>query len=728
MASAQKVLKRHYGYDSFREGQAEVISAILNGRDVLGVMPTGAGKSLCFQIPAIILPGITLIISPLISLMRDQVQALAANGIPAAYINSSLSYSQFSRAMANARAGTYKIIYAAPERLLNGDFAEFARGADISQIAVDEAHCISQWGHDFRPSYLDIPEFVEQLRARPAVTAFTATATPKVRQDILDKLGLNSPFTITTGFNRHNLYFEVKNVKRKYETLIEYLSKNDRSGIIYCASRKNVEQVADKLCADGFKAARYHAGMADAERGKAQDDFLYDRVRLIVATNAFGMGIDKSDARFVIHYNMPKNMESYYQEAGRAGRDGAPADCLLLYSRGDIVTARYLIDQGSPETRSRDYALLREMVSYCETGDCLREFILRYFGETKPIMCDNCSNCRSEGINVDVTIPAQKILSCISRLNRTGRAYGFGVISKVLQGRPDEYLNARGLDKLPTFGAMQEDSPEFIRSVFDLLRKQGYISVSDNQYHTVSAEEKANEVLRNGVKVFMKVKRAEPESAAWIGDRRRVRGNGNSFDMNPELWETLRETRRGIAEENGVPAFVVFSDASLLDMCRKHPLTEREFLDVSGVGEVKLERYGGRFLKVLKSFTRAGNTVSEPAAFNPALLKEHFVSDEGTVPISYVADRINVGLITLNQKKTSAKALNDLLESKGYLLTEQTDGGSRRRPTLKGEAAGIVWTLKTSANGLEYFQTLFDERSQKMVLELFIGEYGQAAM
>ncbi|MDR1560579.1 MAG: RecQ family ATP-dependent DNA helicase, partial [Clostridiales bacterium] len=495
MASARKVLKHYYGYDSFREGQAEVISAVMDGRDAMGVMPTGAGKSLCFQIPAIILPGITLIVSPLISLMRDQVQALTANGIPAAYINSSLTYSQSLKAMANARAGKYKIIYAAPERLLNEDFIEFAQSADISQIAVDEAHCVSQWGHDFRPSYLDIPEFAKKLPARPIMTAFTATATPKVRQDILLKLTLNSPFTLTTGFNRHNLYFEVRNAKHKYVSLTEYLSKNDGSGIIYCASRKNVEQVADKLVADGFKAAKYHAGMADGDRGKAQDDFLYDRVRLIVATNAFGMGIDKSDVRFVIHYNMPKNMESYYQEAGRSGRDGAPADCVLLYGRGDIVTARYLIDQGSPETRARDYALLREMVSYCETGDCLREFILRYFGETKPITCDNCSNCRSEGIDTDVTVPAQKILSCISRIKRTGRSYGFGVISKILQGKPDEYLSARGLDKLPTFGVMPEDSPDFIRQVMDLLRKREYISISENEYQTVSVLEKANEVL-----------------------------------------------------------------------------------------------------------------------------------------------------------------------------------------------------------------------------------------
>ena len=528
MASAQKVLKNYYGYDSFRDGQAEVISAILDGRDVMGVMPTGAGKSLCFQIPAVILPGITLIVSPLISLMRDQVQALTANGISAAYINSSLTYPQVVKAMANARAGKYKIIYIAPERLLNDDFTAFAQNADITLAAVDEAHCISQWGHDFRPSYLDIPAFIEKLRTRPILSAFTATATPKVRRDILGKLGLITPFTLTTGFNRVNLFFEVNNAKRKYAALAGYLSKNEYSGIVYCSSRKTVEQVTEKLCADGFKAVGYHAGMQDDERSKAQDDFLYDRARVIVATNAFGMGIDKSDVRFVIHYNMPKNMEGYYQEAGRAGRDGAPADCVLLYSRGDIATARYLIDNGSaPETRTRDYMLLREMISYCETGECLREFILHYFGETGPVVCDNCSNCRAKGIETDVTIPAQKILSCVNRINRSGRAFGFGVISKILQGKDDEYLIARGLDKLPTFGIMSGDALEFIRNVYDMLKKRGYIILSDDDYQTISLGEQASEVLWGGVRMHMKVKDTDfSENNAQIAKRRRMHETG----------------------------------------------------------------------------------------------------------------------------------------------------------------------------------------------------------
>jgi len=604
MVSAQKVLKQYFGYDSFREGQAEVISAVLDGRDALGVMPTGAGKSLCFQIPAIILPGMTFIISPLISLMRDQVQALVTNGVSAAYINSSLTFSQWLKAMSNAKAGRYKIIYIAPERLLNEDFLEFAQGADISLIAVDEAHCVSQWGHDFRPSYLDIPLFASKLRSRPIICALTATATPKVRWDILDKLGLNNPYSITTGFNRPNLYLEVKNITHKYEPLTQYLAKNNGSGIIYCSSRKTVEQVTDKLRADGFQAVKYHAGMEDGDRGRAQDDFLYDRARLIVATNAFGLGIDKSDVRFVIHYNMPKNIESYYQEAGRAGRDGAPADCVLLYSRGDISTARYLIDQGSPETRTRDYILLREMVSYCETGECLREFILRYFGETRPVICDNCSNCRSESADMDVTVPAQKILSCISRINRFGRQYGFGVISKILQGKADEYLSMRGLDKLPTFGVMGGESTDFIRSVFDMLKKHGYILLTDDNYQTVSVTGKAQEILLNGKKASIKVKRAEQPDGSRAEIRRQPRKNILQFEIDPDMLGKLKEVRRRIADENRVPAFVVFSDAALQDMCRKHPLTDREFLEVAGVGEVKLKRYGNQFLEALQSFPR----------------------------------------------------------------------------------------------------------------------------
>ena len=723
MASAQKVLKRYYGYDSFREGQAEVISAILDGRDSMGVMPTGAGKSLCFQIPAIILPGVTLIVSPLISLMRDQVQALIANGIPAAYINSSLTVTQVYKAMANAGAGKYKIIYVAPERLMNDEFIFFAQNADLSLLAVDEAHCISQWGHDFRPAYLDIPAFAEKLKTRPIISAFTATATPKVRRDILSKLGFINPYTFTTGFNRKNLYFEVKNIKHKYAILTDYLSKKDKSGIIYCASRKTVEQVTDKLCADGFKAARYHAGMPDEERSRAQDDFLYDRVQLIVATNAFGMGIDKSDVRFVIHYNMPKNMESYYQEAGRAGRDGAPADCILLYSRGDIITARYLIDHGgSPETRARDYMLLREMVSFCETGECLREYIMRYFGETGSVLCDNCSNCRSEGIDSDVTIPAQKILSCINRINRSGRAFGFGVISKILQGREDEYLSVRGLDKLPTFGIMPDDSADFIRSVFDQLKKRNYIILSDDDYQTVSTTEQASEVLRGGVKVNMKVKQI---GLARTGERRHSQDNESKYKVNPKLFEALREVRRDIADENRMPAFVVFSDASLLDMCQKHPLTNTELLKVSGVGEVKLHRYGERFLSVLQSFPREENTAyTEPARLNPEALREHFKTSEEAVTISVIADRINVALIMFNQKKTNAKALNDLLETKGYLITEQTEKGNRRRPTAQGQAEGITWVQKTSANGMDYFQTLFETHSQLLVLDMFLREWG----
>jgi len=720
MASAHKVLKRYFGYDSFREGQAEVISAVLDGRDALGIMPTGAGKSLCFQIPAIILPGITLIVSPLISLMRDQVQSLTAGGIPAAYINSSLTFTQAQKAMANARAGKYKIIYIAPERLMTDDFIDFAQNAGVSLIAVDEAHCISQWGHDFRPSYLDIPSFIAKLRIRPVICALTATATPKVRLDILDKLGLNEPYSITTGFNRPNLYFEVKPIGPKYEALKAYLSKNNSSGIIYCSSRKTVEQVAEKLRADGFSAAGYHAGMEDNERGRVQDDFLYDRIRLIVATNAFGLGIDKSDVRFVIHYNMPKNIESYYQEAGRAGRDGAPADCALLYSRGDISTIRYLIDQGSPETRTRDYQLLREMVSYCETGECLREFILRYFGETKPVTCGNCSNCRSDTADVDVTVAARKLLSCISRINRTGRQFGFGVISKVLRGGADDYLASRGLDKLPTFGLMAGESTDFIRTVFDMLRKQGYICLTDDNYQTVSLTDKAPEILIGGAKAYVKIKRNE----STAGGRREIQQKAKLYEVNPQLLERLKEVRRRIADENAIPAFVVFSDATLLDMCKKHPLTDMEFLRVSGVGEVKLKRYGEAFLGVLKDFPRAGSAVSqEKDKFNPDLLRANFQTRDEPVPISTVADQINVTLLTYDQKKTTAKAINDLLESEGYLITEQTERGNQRRPTPEGERIGIAWTPKISANGIGYFQTLFEKQAQEYVLDLFVRNF-----
>jgi ATP-dependent DNA helicase RecQ len=462
------ILKQYFGYDIFRPGQEELINDILAGKDVLGVMPTGAGKSLCFQVPALIMEGLTLIVSPLISLMKDQVNALNQSGAAAAYINSSLNEKQIHKALQNACNNLYKLIYVAPERLESYDFLDFARSANISMLTIDEAHCISQWGHDFRPSYSKIPEFIAKLQNRPVISAFTATATPHVRDDVINLLQLKEPTVLGTGFDRPNLYFEVKKPKDKFSELITFLQdKKEQSGIIYCSTRAAVEEVCDGLKQKGYNASRYHAGLSDLERHDNQDDFIYDRVQIMVATNAFGMGIDKSNVAFVLHYNMPKDMESYYQEAGRAGRDGSPADCVLLYSGQDVRTSLWLIENAREYERfdkpegeisreqilERDRARLREMTFYCSTYDCLRGYILKYFGETPPPYCGRCENCNTNFEATDVTVDAQKILSCVVRMRER---YGVNLIIDTLRGSKNERILRLGLDRLSTYGICEQ--------------------------------------------------------------------------------------------------------------------------------------------------------------------------------------------------------------------------------------------------------------------------------
>ncbi len=430
------ILKTYYGYDTFRDGQEELIDGLLNGQDVCGIMPTGAGKSVCYQVPALLLPHVTLVVSPLISLMKDQVRALNQMGVHAAYLNSSLSWNQYKKALAYAKEGRYKIIYVAPERLLTEDFLDFAASTPISLLAVDEAHCVSQWGQDFRPSYLKIPEFVRTLPIRPVIGAFTATATREVREDIIRMLELSDPHVAVTGFDRKNLYFEVRHDKDKYRSIRDYLLAHpDSSGVIYCATRKNVEEVCDRLLADGFRATRYHAGLSDEERRANQEAFTYDDAPIMVATNAFGMGIDKSNVRFVLHYNMPKNMESYYQEAGRAGRDGAKADCILFYSGQDVITNQFFIEQDRDneeltgealeEVRRQDRERLKKMTFYCHTTDCLRDYMLRYFGEFGSNYCGNCSNCLNTFETIDITELANDLIGCILT---SGMRFGVNVI------------------------------------------------------------------------------------------------------------------------------------------------------------------------------------------------------------------------------------------------------------------------------------------------------------
>jgi ATP-dependent DNA helicase RecQ len=600
MSDKLSVLKDYFGHDSFRDGQEQIVDALLDGRDALCIMPTGAGKSMCYQIPALLFDGVTIVVSPLISLMKDQVGSLVQSGVPAAYINSSLSYPQFLRVLSNTEHGKYKIIYVAPERLLTDGFLDTCKKIKISMVAVDEAHCVSQWGQDFRPSYLKIISFVESLENRPIVGAFTATATNDVKEDIKKILRLENPFEITTGFDRPNLFFGVIKSSSKDEKLIDLIrERGDRSGIVYCATRKNVESVCELLCDNGFSATRYHAGLDEYERRKNQEDFVFDRKNIMVATNAFGMGIDKSNVTYVIHYNMPKNIESYYQEAGRAGRDGGEADCILLYSPKDVRLNRFMIEnsEGNDELtieeneqiRERDFERLKHMTFYSTTNDCLRGFILRYFGGEKKAYCGKCSNCLSVHKLVDVTIDAQKIMSCIAR---TGQRYGKTVICDVLKGSKSEKILKAELNNQSTYGIMKEVTARHIFGTIDFLAEKEYIS-ADNETEALKLLPKSRDVLFGRERLVMK----KVENSEKV-----VKTHRPEVPVNADLLDALKALRKSIASKKSVPAYVIFSDATLIDMCKKCPETSDEMLEVSGVGRTKLEKFGKEFLEVIAKF------------------------------------------------------------------------------------------------------------------------------
>lgn len=600
MSDKLSVLKDYFGHDSFRDGQEQIVDALLDGRDALCIMPTGAGKSMCYQIPALLFDGVTIVVSPLISLMKDQVGSLVQSGVPAAYINSSLSYPQFLRVLSNVEHGKYKIIYVAPERLLTDGFLDTCKKIKISMVAVDEAHCVSQWGQDFRPSYLKIISFIKSLDNRPIVGAFTATATNDVKEDIKKILRLENPFEITTGFDRPNLFFGVIKSSSKDEKLIDLIrERGDRSGIVYCATRKNVESVCELLCDNGFSATRYHAGLDEYERRKNQEDFVFDRKNIMVATNAFGMGIDKSNVTYVIHYNMPKNIESYYQEAGRAGRDGGEADCILLYSPKDVRLNRFMIEnsEGNDELtieeneqiRERDFERLKHMTFYSTTNDCLRGFILRYFGGDKKAYCGKCSNCLSVHKLVDVTIDAQKIMSCIAR---TGQRYDKTVICDVLKGSKSEKILKAELNNQSTYGIMKEVTARHIFGTIDFLAEKEYIS-ADNETEALKLLPKSRDVLFGRERLVMK----KVENSEKV-----VKTHRPEVPVNSDLLDALKALRKGIASKKSVPAYVIFTDATLIDMCKKCPETPDEMLEVSGVGRTKLEKFGKEFLEVIAKF------------------------------------------------------------------------------------------------------------------------------
>lgn len=606
IADAGSLLRQYFGYGVFREGQEDIIGHLLAGRDVLGIMPTGAGKSICYQIPALLLDGVSIVISPLISLMKDQVDALRQNGIEAAFINSSLSMQELEKTLYSARNGQYKLIYIAPERLEAGGFLELLRDMRVSMVAVDEAHCVSQWGHDFRPSYRRIRSMLEGFASRPIVSAFTATATPAVRQDILELLGLQEPFVLTTGYDRANLHFAVDGASEKDRFLLDYVRKNrDASGIIYCLTRKNVEAVCAMLCANGLPAVRYHAGLPDQERVHNQEDFINDKVGVIVATNAFGMGIDKSNVRFVIHYNMPRTVENYYQEAGRAGRDGQKSDCVLLYSAGDVFTNRYLIDHGDPDTdKLPEYQKLQEMVDYCNTDGCLRRYILAYFGDDDAAeSCGNCGNCGSELESTDITVEAQKILSCVIRM---GERFGGKMVIDVLRGSAAAKLKSFGFERLSTYGIMKEYPAASVKELVSYLTAQGYLQVQGGEYPTLAVSAKGRLFLKE--KQTLTIRR-------HIAKQQPRRENAVA---HAGLFDKLRLLRREIATELGVPPYIVFSDATLMDMCAQLPLSLEEMAGVSGVGSVKLEQYGAEFLFAVKEYVEENDVPLPVRTLRPA--------------------------------------------------------------------------------------------------------------
>jgi ATP-dependent DNA helicase RecQ len=609
------ILRGKFGYASFRPGQEETIDAILFGTDVLAVMPTGAGKSLCYQIPALLLDGMTIVISPLISLMKDQVSALKEAGCEAAVLNSSLSGKEYADTMYEILSGQIKLLYIAPERLQKAEMAQFAANTCLPLVVVDEAHCVSQWGHDFRTSYLQIADYIKTIKPRPVIAAFTATATVNVRDDICKLLTLRTPLCVNTGFDRPNLYFEVQKPKDKKTALLECLyRRKELSGIIYCATRKSVEEICMLLASHGFNATRYHAGLDDDERRKNQDDFIYDRKPVMIATNAFGMGIDKSNVSFVIHYNMPKNIESYYQEAGRAGRDGSPADCVLLYNGQDVWINQYLITHGeeeeaadnSPQAQAllaHNMELLKQMTFYASGNDCLRRRLLAYFGEHAPVNCGNCSICLTEFTETDVTIEAQKIASCVYRLKQRGRTFGKTTIIDILRGSKNEKIRRSGLDTLSTWALMSDTGVHRIRLILDHLIDEGILLLEEGEYPVVTLG-RAEELLGNETRVLMKLpkeikKPAETKVSRQDGVKL-FEAQSPSSEIDEGLLDKLRKLRKEIAAKEAVPAYIVFSDANLRDMCRKKPVSLVHFSGVNGVGQIKLEKYGEVFTALIR--------------------------------------------------------------------------------------------------------------------------------
>ena len=599
---ALEILEKYYGYKKFRKGQEEIILNILNKNDVLAIMPTGGGKSLCYQIPALILEGLTLVISPLISLMKDQVDTLKSLGVDAAYINSSLSDNDLVEILDKIKKQEIKVLYVAPERLKSIEFCKTIKENKIAQIAIDEAHCISQWGHDFRPSYKQIPMFLEKLYDKPIITCFTATASEEVRNDILKSLKLKKPKIFITGFNRENLNINIIKSGSKNEYLFDYLEKNKvSSGIIYCATRKEVDNIFFKLQEKNYLVGRYHAGLSEIERKENQENFIHDKINIMIATNAFGMGIDKPNVRYVVHYNMPKNIEGYYQEIGRAGRDGEDSECILLFTPGDVYTQKYLIEISSEniERKENQYKKLKQMVDLVYSNDCYRKYILNFFGEEFNDNCNKCSNCLNKGDIVDKTLDAQKILSCIYRMKKK---FGLTMLINVLRGSKNKNVIQFNFEKLSTYGILKNYSNENLRNFINTLISHGYIEMIQGSYPVLTLNEKSINVLKGKEDVKLKEFKVE----------RKIKTDNSLFEL-------LRELRIKLAEEENIPPYMVFGDSTLREMSIKYPMDKDNMFSISGIGEKKFEKYGEVFINLIKKYTAENNIIIDKN--NDAALK-----------------------------------------------------------------------------------------------------------
>ena len=747
----REALKRYFGYDSFRPGQEEIVSALLAGRDALAIMPTGAGKSLCYQVPALLLPGLTLVISPLISLMQDQVKGLNAAGIHAAFINSSLTETQIARALDLAAEGSYKLVYVAPERLESPVFRSFSAGADISMVTVDEAHCISQWGQDFRPSYLKILDFIDSLPRRPIVSAFTATATREVKDDIVCTLRLHDPKVLVTGFDRPNLYFQVERTRRKDDFVIQYLRDHPgESGIIYCATRKNVDKLQELLTEYGFAATKYHAGLSAEARRKNQNDFIYDTAPVIVATNAFGMGIDKSNVRFVLHYNMPQSMENYYQEAGRAGRDGLPSQCVLLFSAQDVIINKFLLDkkdfaemddEEADLLRQRDLQRLQTMERYCQTTECLRNYILAYFGEHPTAPCGNCGSCNNDFDEVDMTDAAKWMINCVAELR--GR-YGKAILFGTLQGANRARLRELGAERFKSYGRMKDTPRETLERLLAQLLEDGYLVQSDDQYAVLHIGDIAT--LKAGGQVLVKLPpQREPEKARAPKPKRRSPMDALT-SAGLELFNQLRQLRFDTAQREGLPPYVVFGDKSLVDMCLRAPRRAEDMLGIYGMGERKYEKYGAAFFAVIDAYRAdhpdavlsldppapepekplpSEKKKKPPKAERPAFYLTAEDARSFNYQDSYTGAELKAALIeAAGDPDVKAPTIKEIDE---WLLAQRLIGMERLPtkgfyyvPTPAGVDAGLRSEDKVSARGTPYSVLLFTPEAQRMVVEHFI--------